>query len=81
MLLWVARSGLPHNILRIFALVLTKNMRRLHSTYVLSVVKDRVHYILNIKIEYFVCRFLGHVVLIVLLDVRIYENILLLTSI
>ena len=42
-LLWVAHSGLPHNILRIFALALTKNMRRLHSTYVLSVVKDWVH--------------------------------------
>ena len=47
---------------------------------ILRAVKDWVLCILNIKIEYFVCRFLGHVVLILLLDV-IYENILPLTSI
>ena len=46
----------------------------------LRAVKDWVLCILNIKIEYFVCRFLGHVVLILLLDL-IYENILSLTSI
>lgn len=46
----------------------------------LRAVKDWVLCILNTKIEYFVCRFLGHVVLVLLLDV-IYENILPLTSI
>ena len=46
----------------------------------LRAVKDWVLCIWKIKIEYFVCRFLGHVVLILLLDV-IYENILPLTSI
>ena len=47
--------------------------------FTLRAVKDWVLCILNIKIEYFVCRFLGHV-LILLLDV-IYENILPSTSI
>ena len=48
-------------------------------TQLLRAVKDWVLCILNIKIEYFVCRFLGRV-LILILD-EIYENILSLTSI
>ena len=46
---------------------------------VLSVVKDWVHYISTIKIEYVVYRFLGHV-LILFLD-EIYKNKLQLTLI
>ena len=52
-----------------------KRIIKSEATTELRAVKDWVLCILNIKIEYFVCRFLGHVVLILLLDV-IYENIL-----
>ena len=54
--------------------------RKSCSCLLLRAVKDWVLCNLNIKTEYFACRFLGHVAPILLIDV-IYENILPLTSI
>ena len=63
-----ARTGVAKHVLTFDSLCGVRTGVANH--VLLRAVKDWVLCILNIIIEYFLCRFLGHVVLILLLDVK-----------